>query len=202
MQIEKLSKLVPGADKIEEATMIFADMFQRFNADNSGFIDYNEFWELCRYMGLLMDKEKTLRLFSAADRDHDNRLELREFQIAMILLKLEIATETLKKLGLTTEDLIWFAVFGIIYLLLLFIFIFLGIAAFSKAEGFNSVVNSIHSFVNLFYHQHEGNANGCRNCVRSKKHRFESSNRKYSYLNLIFGLNIWNINYFKTFVSC
>ena len=42
-QMEKLSKLVPGADKIEEATMIFADMFQRFDADNSGFIDYNEF---------------------------------------------------------------------------------------------------------------------------------------------------------------
>ena len=95
-------------------------------------------------MGLSLDKEKTLKLFSAADKDHDNNLELREFQYAMVLLKLEVATETLKKLGLTTEDLIWFAVFGIIYLLLFFVFIFLGIAAFSKAEGFNSVVNSIH----------------------------------------------------------
>ena len=118
-------------------------MFARFDADNSGFVDYNEFLELCQYMGLHMDKEKALKLFSAADRDHDNHLELHEFQFAMVLLKLEIAYETLKKLGMTTEDLIWFAVLGIIFLLLMFIFNFLGIAAFSKAEGFNSVINSL-----------------------------------------------------------
>lgn len=42
-QMEKLSKLVPGSSKIAEATMIFGDMFKRFDADNSGFIDYKEF---------------------------------------------------------------------------------------------------------------------------------------------------------------
>ena len=82
-------------------------------------------------------------MFSAADWNHDNQLELHEFQFAMILLKLEVAYETLKKLGMTAEDLIWFAVLGIIFLLLMFVFIFLGIAAFSKAEGFNSVINSL-----------------------------------------------------------
>lgn len=94
-------------------------------------------------MGLQLDKEKTLKLFSAADRDKDNQLELREFQFAMVLLKIEIAHETLKKLGMTTEDLIWFAVMGIIFLLLMFTFIFLGIAAFSRAQGFNSVINAL-----------------------------------------------------------
>ena len=44
---------------------------------------------------------------------------------------------------MTTENLIWFAIFSIIFLLLMFTFIFLGIAAFSKAEGFNSVINSL-----------------------------------------------------------
>ena len=123
--------------------MIFADKFARFDADNSGFVDYNEFLELCQYMGLHMDKEKTLKLFSAADHDNDNHLDLREFQLAMVFLKLEIAYDTFKKLEMTTEDLVWFAVLGIIYLLLMFTFIFLGIAAFSKAEGFNSVINSL-----------------------------------------------------------
>ena len=143
VQIEKLSKLAPGSTQLSEVGMVFADMFRRFDVDNSGFVDYNEFWELCRYMGLQMDKEKSLKLFSAADRDHDNQLELREFQFAMVLLKLEIAYETLKKLGMTTEDLIWFAIMGIIFLLLMFVFIFLGIAAFSKAQGFNAVINSL-----------------------------------------------------------
>ena len=101
------------------------------------FENYVDIWDL------RLDKEKTLKLFSTADRDHDNNLELREFQFAMVLLKLEIAYETLKKLGMTTEDLIWFAILGIIFLLLMFTFIFLGIAAFSKAEGFNSVINSL-----------------------------------------------------------
>ena len=143
LQMEKFSKMVPGSDKIAEATTIFSDMFRRFDVDNSGFIDFNEYWELTRYMGLKLDKERTLKLFATADRDNDNKLDLREFQVAMLLIKLYIAEDTLKKVGLTREDLIWFAIFGIIYLLLLFVFIFCGIATFSKAEGFNSVVNSI-----------------------------------------------------------
>ena len=46
-QMEKISRIVtqvPGS-------MIFADMFTRFDVDGNGFLDYNEFWELCRYMG-------------------------------------------------------------------------------------------------------------------------------------------------------
>ena len=143
LQMEEFSKMVPGSDKIAEATMVFSDMFRRFDVDNNGFINFNKYWELTRYMGLQLDKERTLKLFATADRDNDNKLDLREFQVAMLLIKLYIAEDTLKKVGLTREDLIWFAIFGIIYLLLLFVFILCGIAAFSKAEGFNSVVNSI-----------------------------------------------------------
>ena len=44
---------------------------------------------------------------------------------------------------MTTEDLIWFGIMGFILLLLLFAFIFFGISAFSKADVFNSIINSI-----------------------------------------------------------
>ena len=94
-------------------------------------------------MGFYLDNDKTLRLFSKADRDNDSQLDLREFQYAVVLLKLEIAYDTLKKLEMTTEDLVWFGIMGLILLLLLFVFIFFGIVAFSKADGFNAVVNSI-----------------------------------------------------------
>ena len=90
-----------------------------------------------------MDKNKMLKLFSSADRDDDFHLNLHEFQYAILLLKIEIATDTLKRLGMTTEDLIWFGIMGLIMLLLLFAFIFFGISAFSKADVFNSIINSI-----------------------------------------------------------
>ena len=94
-------------------------------------------------MGFYLDNDKMLRLFSNADRDNDSQLNLREFQYAVVILKLEIAYDTLKKLEMTTEDLVWFGIMGLILLLLLFVFIFFGIVAFSKADGFNAVVNSI-----------------------------------------------------------
>ena len=94
-------------------------------------------------MGLLLDKDRSLKLFAAADRDRDNNLSMMEFQYVVVLLKFEIAMETQRKLGMTTENLILFGVFGIVLLLLMFTFIFLGIAAFSKADGFNSVINSM-----------------------------------------------------------
>ena len=109
----------------------------------SGQIDFNEFWEFSKNLGFHLDKDKLLRLFSNADRDNDAQLSLREFQFAVVLLKIEIAYDTLKKLGMTTEDLIWFGIMGLMLLLLLFVFIFFGIVAFSKADVFNSVVNSI-----------------------------------------------------------
>ena len=109
----------------------------------SGYIDFNGFWDFTKSMGLYLDNDRMLRLFSNADRDHDLQLDLRQFQYAIVLLKLEISYETLKRLGMTTEDLIWFGVMGFIWLLLLFIFVFFGIIAFSKADVFNAVINSL-----------------------------------------------------------
>jgi hypothetical protein len=94
-------------------------------------------------MGLTLDGEKSLEMFAMADKDNNNCIEIQEFQYAMHLIHLEIARETLNKLEITTTDLVLFGVLTFIYLVLGLIFIFLGIFAFSKAEGFNSVVNSI-----------------------------------------------------------
>ena len=61
-------------------------------------------------MGLQLDKERSLKLFAMSDSSGDHQIGPKEFNKAMLLLKMEIAHETLKKLGLTLEDLIWFAV--------------------------------------------------------------------------------------------
>jgi len=134
---------MPSLSSLDPDKLVFGDMFKQFDVDRSGYIDYNEFCELCKYMGLFLDKEKSLKLFSMADKSNNNQIEMNEFKYAMALLKLQIAFETLNKLGLTIEDLVWYGILAIMFLLLLFVFIFLGISAFSKAEGFNAVVNSL-----------------------------------------------------------
>ena len=139
----KIPKMMPNLSSLDPSKLMFGDIFKKFDKDRSGYIDYNEFCELTKYMGLFLDKEESLKLFSMADRNNNNQIELREFKYAMALLKLRIAYETLRKLGLTIEDLIWYGFFAMIFLLLVFVFIFLGISAFSKSEGFNAVINSL-----------------------------------------------------------
>ena len=141
--IGSMPKIMPNLSGLNPDKLLFGDMFKQFDKDRSGFIDYNEFCELTKYMGLFLDKEKSLKLFSIADLNNNNQIEFGEFKRAMTLLKLQIAYETLKKLGLTIEDLVWYGILGILFLVQLFIFIFLGILAFSRAQDFNAIVNSL-----------------------------------------------------------
>ena len=67
---------------------IFSDLFKKYDNDNSGFIDFNEFQEFCKGMALYMDTDKMLLLFSNADKDGDSQLDLSEFQRAIIYVKL------------------------------------------------------------------------------------------------------------------
>ena len=122
--------------------LLYRDLFKMFDKDDSGYIAYGEFKDLCKYMGLTLDEEKSLKMFAMADRDNNNCIETQEFQYVMLIIQLEIARDTLNKLKITTTDLIMFGVLTFIYLVLILAFVFLGIFAFSKAEGFNSVVNS------------------------------------------------------------
>ena len=123
--------------------LLYKDLFKMFDKDGSGYISYSEFCDLCRYMGLYLSEERMLKLFSQADTNQNNYIEIWEFQTAMLLINHQIVIQTLRKLGVTTGDLILFGVLTVIYLLLVLTFIFLGIFAFSRAEGFNAVVNSI-----------------------------------------------------------
>ena len=114
-----------------------------FDKDNSGYISYDEFRDLCKYMGLCLNQEEGLKLFALANTNDNEYIDYYEFQNAIFLIKGKIALDTLVQLGVTTADLIIYGVSIMLLLVLVMVFIFLGIFAFSKAEGFNSVVNSI-----------------------------------------------------------
>lgn len=53
-----------------------------------------------------------------------------------------VAEEALAKTGLSKKELIVAVIYSVVFLLMLFAFIFIGISAFSKASSFGAVVNS------------------------------------------------------------
>ena len=98
-------------------------------------------------MGLYLNQEESLKMYALANTNDNNYIDYWEFQNAIFLIKQKIALETLQELGVTTQDLVIYGYIILIFLTLSMIFVFLGIFAFSKAEGFNSVVNSILPFI-------------------------------------------------------
>ena len=54
----------------------FTAIFSMFDKDQSGYIDFNEFTELCKYMGLFLNKQALLKIFSQADRNHNNQIDI------------------------------------------------------------------------------------------------------------------------------
>ena len=123
--------------------VIYGAIFKKFDTDGTNRIDYNEFVELCKYLGLNLDKEKSLEIFSQAIEEGKSMIDPHGFRVAMNLVIEEVIFVTLRKQGLTYEDLILLGVMAFFFLLLLLILIFLGVSAFSQSEGFNSVINSI-----------------------------------------------------------
>ena len=98
-------------------------------------------------MGLYLNQEESLKMYALANTNDNSYIDYWEFQNAIFLIKQKIALETLQELGVTTQDLVIYGYTILIFLILAMIFVFLGIFAFSKAEGFNSVINSILPFI-------------------------------------------------------
>jgi hypothetical protein len=134
-----------GGDEIE--SFFHKNLFELFDKDGSGYISYSEFCDLCKYMGLSLNQEQSLRLFAISDKNQNNYIEVQEFEKAMKHVKNSIALETLEELGVTPAALIWTGVSTILTLFVLMVFVFMGIFAFSKAESFSAVINS---FLPLF----------------------------------------------------
>lgn len=94
-------------------------------------------------MGLFLNRETLLQLYAEADENDNNNIEFEEFQLAINLLKKQVGNNALAMMGLTKEELVQVLIIAAIFLLLLFVFIFMGVTAFSTADGFSAVINSI-----------------------------------------------------------
>jgi hypothetical protein len=70
-------------------------------------------------------------------------LTLQDFDRAVTKIKDHFISEVMNQLGISPQDMIISLVWSIILLLLMFAFIFVGIAAFSPTSSFSSVTNTL-----------------------------------------------------------
>jgi hypothetical protein len=118
-------------------------LFNLLDKNNYGYIDLNGFRAVSKHMGLQISHENIVKIFSMADRRRKRKLDFVEFTLALTRLRLLVAQEALMKTGFNREELMTGLLLSIVFLLCLFIFIFIGISAFSYASSFGAVVNSL-----------------------------------------------------------
>ena len=134
---------VGGGDGKKMGLPSQADLFGVFDTDHSGSIDFIEFVEITKFMGLQLSEQRAMTLFAQADRKGNAKIDADEFSQALKILRHEITTKAIETMGLSTTALLQLVVLSSFVLLLLFIFIFLGIEAFTTGTEFSAVINAM-----------------------------------------------------------
>ena len=113
------------------------------DADESGLLDFDEFKEVMKYFDLSFSEERLRQIFSKFDADGSAQMDLQEFEGALKYIKSLISKQSLDYMGFSKKQILKVLLGAIVMLLLIFAFIFVGIAAFSTGSTFGSVINSI-----------------------------------------------------------
>jgi len=119
-----------------------AKIFDMFDADGSGSVDFGEFQETLKYMNIDISPHKAMKIFSEV-ADAEGVCDREAFQQALDILHQQIADKVLTDMGFAVSNLAKIFIGLVILLLGLFAFIFMGIAAFESSNAFGSVVNSV-----------------------------------------------------------
>lgn len=117
-------------------------IFNHF-ANSRGTMGMEEFSNIFKQLGLPISHAKIMQMFSIADKDKKGELNYQQFLKALESLKGFLITEIMDQLGFSIKDMAISFLFAIVILILMFAFIFVGMAAFSPASSFSSVTNSM-----------------------------------------------------------
>ena len=110
--------------------------------NNAGVIQYDEFRKGVQSLVPIKDRDMD-RLIDMADLNKDGVIDYNEFNKALTLLEEQVANDTIGQLGLSQGALMAAFSLGLTILVLLFSFIFFGIAAFTENSAFGAVINSL-----------------------------------------------------------
>ena len=117
-------------------------LFKHFTT-NRTVIGFEEFNNIFVQLNLKIPYVRRLKIFSEADVSKRGELSYQDFVRALSIMKEHLIFEVMDQLGISWEDMIVSLVWSINLLLLMFAFIFVGIAAFSPASSFSSVTNAL-----------------------------------------------------------
>ena len=134
--------------KVTDGTASSKELFRLVEMEGSGNggINREEFQSLALKLGMMMSEHRIAEIFSRCKDKNSkkvNELDEKEFEDAIMYIQFKRVGEALNILGLSRGQLIFLFIMLTIILLLMFGFIFVGIAAFSIGGTFGSIINSI-----------------------------------------------------------
>jgi len=141
---EQMHELLPEAatDDADDDQKRLYDIFEKFDDDKSGSIDFDEYVEVMKFLNINIPRYKAIEIFALNDRNRDFLLDFDEFQCAIRALQEQLTYATLQTMGLSMKTIIGTVLFGFTVLTGLLGFILVGIAAFTSGSTFGAVVNS------------------------------------------------------------
>jgi len=141
---EDMHEQLPEAalDDAEEDQKQLYDVYDKFDADKSGAIDFDEFCEVMRFLNINISRQKAIDIFAKVDEDRDCTLNFEEFSNAISALEHEMTENSLDSMGFTMHAILATIAGGVAVLGILFAFIFMGVQAFTTGTTFGSIVNS------------------------------------------------------------
>ncbi|KAL4474825.1 hypothetical protein ABPG74_001521 [Tetrahymena malaccensis] len=141
--------------KLQDGKATINDLFVALDAhgDNNGRISIDEFQSLFRRLGMELSRNRVFEIFAyvknakqkpvGAIKTDDLDLDEEEFEKAFKYVNDKKTSMSLEKLGISPALLALQLGFLVVILIGLFIFIFLGINAFTVGGTFGSIINSI-----------------------------------------------------------
>jgi hypothetical protein len=111
----------PGAKLLGGAGGWDAELFQMFDKDKNGNLDFGEFLDMLKYLNLPLSHTKALNVFSEVQKG-DWTIGEQEFEKALGLLEDQVAGKVLGMMGLSSKEMI--GAFQVLTIILCLLFAF------------------------------------------------------------------------------
>jgi hypothetical protein len=125
-----------------DADEYILQVFNMTDKNQSGLISYDEFCDLTESMGLQLTENRSRYLFNLGDTNNSDEIDKEEFVRILDQLKEELSKDALSKLGFSNSQLAATLSVAVSLLLMFFVFLYLGIEAFTAGTSFGAVINS------------------------------------------------------------
>jgi len=146
---QSLSLLSKSKNPVDVKNMSTEELFEYVdsNGDGNGSVGIEEFRMLSKKLGHPLTEHRVREIFSKIKQHtgdpSSTELDYDEFLEAFQYLEDRVLYRTMFMLGISEAQIKSIIIFFTLYLLMILVFIFLGISAFTVGGGFSTVLNSL-----------------------------------------------------------